>query len=122
MPATTSAELGRKIFRNISSMFALIDTVVLCLPAASRIDESELHLAATLWCSRMRDMPFDASDDSEIVGKYMRRVADSNERADREGPVDRQRIEGGIALYKDFHEYVRGGLEPAHVSPRNRHL
>ena len=37
-------------------------------------------------------------------------------------PVDRQQLEGGIALYKDFHEYVRGGLEPAHVSPRNRHL
>ena len=94
MPATTSPELVQRIFRDLNTVNTLAE-IVLELPAASRIDESELHLAATLWCSRMRDMPFDATEDaSKVVGAYMRRLLDLD--AQTFHPLDRQRVEGGI--------------------------
>ena len=105
MPATTSADLGPKIFRRLTTNSELIEEVVLRLPAASRIDEFELHLAATLWCSRMRDMPFDATEDAtKVVGVYMRRLLDLDERAFH--PIDRQQVEGGIKLYQDLQTLV----------------
>ena len=103
MPSTTSPELVQKIFRNLNTVNTLAK-IVLELPAASRIDESELHLAATLWCSRMRDMPFDATEDSKIVAVYLRRVLDLDERAFH--PIDRQQVEGGIKLYQDLQTLV----------------
>ena len=104
MPSVTAASLGRKIFRNLNTMNAVVE-VVLGLPAASRIDKFELHLAASLWCSRMRDMPFDATEDaSKVVGVYMRRLLDLDEQTFH--PLDRQQVEGGIKLYQDLQTLV----------------
>ena len=108
MPSVTADSLGQKIFRNLNTMNAMIK-VVLDLPAAYRIDDRELHLAATLWCSRMRDMPFDATEDGEIVGVYMRRLLDLDKRAFH--PVDRQQVEGGIKLYQDLQALVSKSSE-----------
>ena len=107
MPSATADSVRQKIFRNLDTMRGIAD-IVLGLPAASRIDDRELHLAATLWCSRMRDMPFDATEDSEVVGEYMRRVVGLDKRA---YPVDRQQLECGIGLYQDLQTLVCRGSE-----------
>jgi len=118
MPSDTADSVRDTIFKGLEGVKGSIE-YILTFPRARRVDARELHLAATLWCSRMRDMPSDASDDSEEIRAYLQRVALSNKRAGREGPVDTQQIEGGILLYENFHEYVCGILEPEPASPRN---
>ena len=64
MSCATANSVRNKIFKGLEGVKESIE-YVLTFPHAGRIDNRELHLAATLWCSRMRDMPFGASDDSE---------------------------------------------------------